>query len=116
MVKLTDTQLIELRQPPVSMNDPTSTGTLDGSNPLSGILGSLLGESAAAQKARIEEASKDANDLTGLVKRRKASNAPSPQPSADGSAKTNGKRKVDFDEQTVEVGTGKKAKLEDGED
>ena len=110
----TKTQLIELRQPPVSINDPTSTGTLDGSNPLSGILGSILGESPAAQKSRLEEASKEAKDLTNLVKRKKASNVPSPQPAADDPAKTNGKRKVEFDEETVEVGTGKKAKLEDG--
>jgi HAT1-interacting factor 1 len=98
-------QLVELRQSPVSIND---------SNPLSGILGSMLGESPAVQKSRLEEASKEANDLTGLVKRKKASNAPSPQPPATEAPKTNGKRKVEFDEETVEVGTGKKAKLEDG--
>lgn len=109
-------QLIELREPPVSIKDPTSSGTLDGSNHLSGILGSMLGESPAAQKSRLEEASKEANDLTGLVKRKKASNVPSPQPTADEAPRTNGKRKVEFDEETVEVGTGKKAKLEDGDE
>lgn len=72
----------------------------------------MLGETPAAQKSRLEEASKEANDLTGLVKRKKAS----PQPRVDEAPKTNGKRKVEFDEETVEVGTGKKAKLEDGDE
>ena len=108
-------QLVELRQPPVSINDPTSTGTVDGSNPLSGILGSILGESPAAQKARLEEASRQATDLTDLVKRKKGSAVPSPQPAAEHTPNvTNGKRKVEFDEEVVEVGTGKKARLEDG--
>ena len=108
-------QLVELRQPPVSINDPTGTGSVDGANPLSGILGSILGESAAAQKARLDEASKSANDLTGLVRRKKGSGTASPQPVADEASKT-GKRKVEFEEDVVDVGTGKKAKLSDGED
>jgi len=75
----------------------------------------MLGESPATQKSRLEEASNEANDLTGLVKRKKASNAPSPQPPANEAPKTNGKRKVEFNEETVEVGTGKRAKLEEGD-
>ena len=47
------------------------TGTLDGTNPLSGILGSILGESPDAQKARIDEATRNANDVSGLIKRKK---------------------------------------------
>lgn len=89
---------------------------MDGANPLSGILGSILGESYNAQKTRIEEASKGAKDLTGLVKRKKASTAPSPQPVAGDAPKPNGKRKVDFDEEVIEVGTGKKTKLSDSEE
>jgi len=46
-------------------------GAPDGSNPLVGILGSLLGESPAQQKSRIEEATKSANDLTGMVRKKK---------------------------------------------
>ncbi len=46
-------------------------GTSAGSKSVGGILGSLLGESPAAQKARIEEATKEANDLTGLVRHSK---------------------------------------------
>lgn len=44
---------------------------LAGSDPVGGILGSLLGASPKAQKARIEEATKEAIDLTGLVRHRK---------------------------------------------
>ena len=106
-------QLVELRQPPVSISDPTGTGSVDGANPLSGILGSILGESAAAQKARLEEASKDANDLTGLVRRKKGSGTASPQPPARKPTKT-GKRKVEFDDDVADVGSGKRAKVLDG--
>ena len=98
---------MDLRQPPVSLNDPTGMGTLDGSNPLSGILGSILGESPAAQKARLEEASKGATDLTNLVKRKKP---------AETEVQANGKRKVELSEEVEEVGLGKKAKITDGVD
>ena len=98
---------MDLRQPRVSLNDPTAMGTLGGSNPLSGILGSILGESPAAQKARLEEASKGATDLTNLVKRKKP---------AETEVQTNGKRKAEFSEEAEEVGMGKKAKITDGVD
>ncbi|KAK4693953.1 HAT1-interacting factor 1, partial [Lecanoromycetidae sp. Uapishka_2] len=117
MVKDMEQRLTELRQPPVSINDPTGLGTLDGSHPLSGILGQVLGESPEAQKKRIEEASKGANDLTGMVKKKK------PAPTNEGSKagetavmQTNGKRKVDFAEEVEEVGTGKKVKVTDGDE
>lgn len=110
-------QLVELRQPPVSLNDPTGTGAIDGANPLSGILGSILGETPAAQEARLQEATNNATDLTNLVKRKKpAAGADDPPLDIDdGTAppKPNGKRKVEFDEEVVEVGTGKKARLSD---
>lgn len=115
-------QLVEIRQPPVSINDPTGTGTIDGANPLSGILGSILGESPAAQQARLTDASNNATDLTNLVKRKKpaaADGEPSqPQNAKSGDTavdapKPQGKRKVEFDEEVVEVGTGKKARLSD---
>ena len=106
-----------MRQPPVSINDPTGTGSLDGSNPLSGILGQILGESPAAQNARLEEASKTANDLTGMVKRKKPVDANrSPKTTEKATPQTNGKRKVDFAEDAEEVGTGKKVKIADGDE
>ena len=98
------------------MNNPTGTGSVDGANPLSGILGSILGESDTAQKARLEEASKGAKDLTGLVKRKKLSQTSSPQPAAHEPPKLNGKRKVEFNEEVIEVRTGKKARLENGDE
>ena len=44
----------------------------DGSDPLRGVLGAMLGASKAEQAKRIQEATSQANDLSGLVKKRKA--------------------------------------------
>ena len=107
-------QLIELRQPPVSINDPMGVGTIDGSNPLSGLLGSMLGESPAAQKARLEEASKGANDLTSLIKRRKPAEGEASKASELDGIQSNGKRKVDCRDEVEETSNGKKAKIFDG--
>ena len=71
LVVLTAEKLVELRQPPVSINNSTGTGTIEGAGSLGGILGSLLGEPQEDQKAKLEKASTDAKDLTNLVKRRK---------------------------------------------
>lgn len=108
-------RLVELQKPPVSINDPKGTGTLDGSTPLNGILGQILGESKDEQKKRLEQASLSAKDLTGLVKRKKAKS-----PAADDNLEsipsntiTNGKRKADdIMEETEETGVGKKARVD----
>ncbi|KKY23014.1 putative tetratricopeptide repeat domain protein [Phaeomoniella chlamydospora] len=111
-------RLVDLKAPPVSINDPNSTGTLDGATPLSGILGQILGESPDEQKKRLEEASKNATDLSGLVKRKKPKQ-PSAEPAekANGVAEaangTNGKRKLDESETTDDLTNGKKSKVED---
>ena len=60
-------QLIELRKPLVSVNDLVS----EGGGAAKGLLGTLQGQSSAAQKVIVEAASKQANDLTGLVKRKR---------------------------------------------
>jgi HAT1-interacting factor 1 len=115
-------RLAELRKPPVSINDPKGTGTLDGSTPLNGILGQILGESKDEQKKRLEEASIGAKDLTGLVKRKKAKSpaaevelTSSSAPISGHRATTNGKRKA---EDVVEEGDGletsKKSKIGEG--
>ena len=74
----------------------------------------MLGESPAAQKARIEQASKGAHDLTGLVKKKKQ--APDDAPKNTGveglQSNGNGKRKVEFEGETMEAGTGKKVRTE----
>lgn len=56
------------------------------------MLGSILGESPAQQKARIEEATSKANDLSGLVRHRKKLKV---DPSVVSVSKDKGKRKAD---------------------
>lgn len=109
---LTILQLVELRQPPVSLNDPTGTGAVDGVNPLSGILGSILGESAEAQKERLDEAAKGANDLTNLVRRKKPGHEDTGAGTTETSATSSSKRKLDAADEPEDVSRGKKAKSE----
>lgn len=54
-----------------------------------GVLGAALGESATEKQARLEEAKKGANDVSGLV-RKKAKEEPKPE-----AGQTNGKRKAE---------------------
>ena len=111
-MSLTFEQLVELRQPPVSINDPTGTGTVDGANPLSGILGSILGGAPKDQKARLEKASSDAKDLSGLVRRKKpvlGMNEPS-----NGVSDTSTKRKIGLDEES-EVDPAKKTRIDEAD-
>jgi HAT1-interacting factor 1 len=85
------------------------TGALDV-NPTGGILGATLGESPAEAAARIEEAKKTANDLTGLIRRKKAKpDAPIPEPTTSTNG-TNGKRKA---ENNVEESDSKKVKVDE---
>lgn len=74
----------------------------------------MLGESPAAQTLRLDEASKGAKDLSDLVKRKKPIADMTPTAGEEDVSKANGKRKVEFVEEVVEVGTGKKARLSDG--
>lgn len=80
-------------------------------------MGSILGESPAAQKEKLDRASINANDLTGLIKRSGKKDTTTARASAEkvhhGNGNGNGKRKVDFDDEVVEVGPGKKARLSD---
>ncbi|MCJ1395143.1 hypothetical protein MMC18_008024 [Xylographa bjoerkii] len=109
MVKDMEQRLLELRQPPVSINDPRGTGAVDGATPLSGILGSILGESPEAQKARIEEASQGAQDLTNLVRKKKSAKSDA-EPVLTEASTGVGKRKLDNPEREI---SAKKAKSED---
>jgi HAT1-interacting factor 1 len=89
----------------------------DGSGALASVLGSILGESPEEQKARVEEATKNANDISGLVRRKK--HAAETKRETKGETKTengingNGKRKV---ESTEAEGSGKRARVEDASD
>ncbi|MCJ1386811.1 hypothetical protein MMC17_009939 [Xylographa soralifera] len=94
MVKDMEQRLLELRQPPVSINDPRGTGAVDGATPLSGILGSILGESPESQRARIEEASQGAQDLTNLVRRKRPIKSDA-EPALAATSSGLGKRKLD---------------------
>jgi len=85
----------------IDLRHPTAAATSDAQNPLGGILGSILGESADAQKARIEAVTKTANDLTGLIKHKKKPKTeqpelkPEPASLANPAAPPNGKRKAE---------------------
>jgi HAT1-interacting factor 1 len=80
---------------------------------MAGLLADMLGESPAQSKARIEEATKNANDISGLVKHKKKPKVEASNGAAGSgaSAATNGKRRLD---ETAEVeAEGKRPKLED---
>lgn len=98
-------QLTDLKNPAVNVNGgPAGAPAADA---LGGILGSILGESTAEQKARIAEATKGANDLTGLIKKK----APKPAPATSATNSTSKRKLEDTDGQN---GTnGKKARVED---
>ncbi|KAM0808658.1 putative Tetratricopeptide SHNi-TPR domain-containing protein [Seiridium cardinale] len=95
-------RLVELKKPPVDVE-----GVLGAENPMSGILGAALGESPAEAQARIAEAKKGANDLSGFVRKKEKkpdAAAPAPEP------ETNGKRKAEEPADSSEE--AKKAKVE----
>ncbi|KAI1756096.1 hypothetical protein F4782DRAFT_484756 [Xylaria castorea] len=93
-------RLTELRKPPVDM-----TTALGEDNPLTGLLGQALGgESSLEQNARVEEAKKNAKDLSGLVRKKAKSELES---------NGNGKRKAEEDPVDDEEGATKKAKVEE---
>lgn len=85
----------------------TNVKEMLGDAGIGGILGAALGESSAETAARVEEAKKGANDLTGLIKRKKPVHKEEDKATP---AVTNGKRKLEED---VEEGGGsKKIKVE----
>lgn len=91
-------------------NDPIDTKGLlgDDANPLGGIFGAAVGQSATETKARVEEAKKTATDLSGLVRKKNKEVTPVPAPAATES-ETNGKRKA---EDFAEDSAAKKTKVE----
>ena len=86
-------------------------GTIDGSKAVNGILGSILGESSAAQKARLEEASKEATDVTKLVKRKRLADSEASKASETHHIQSNGKRKIDFGDENEDVDIEKRARI-----
>ncbi|KAI9675603.1 MAG: hypothetical protein M1817_000969 [Caeruleum heppii] len=103
-------RVTELRLPPLSLSNPSNTHAGSANDdPLHGILGSLLGETPVEQRKRLDEATKGARDLTGLVRRKKDDEKPEEQ--------GGGKRKAEGDHEGVgEVDggmKGKKVRVED---
>lgn len=91
--RLRPLQLVDLKKPPMDVDS-----MLGADNPMSGILGAALGESKADTVARVEAAKKNANDLSGLVRRKaKKDDEPAPAPASDkAETETNGsKRKAE---------------------
>ncbi|KAL1998104.1 hypothetical protein VTN02DRAFT_6853 [Thermoascus thermophilus] len=100
-------RLHDLRRPPVSINDLNQNG--DGFNTLGGILGQLIGQSPSEQKARLEEATQGANDLSALVRKKPPVNG-STRSANNAESITKGKRSAE--DATCEGGP-KRAKVED---
>lgn len=96
---------MELREPPVAIDEASQNKDLGG------ILGSILGESPATQQERLDEAAKSATDLSSLVKRKKpVAHTDFVTAEAD-NVSAGSKRKVEFAEDVVDSGTGKKVRM-----
>jgi HAT1-interacting factor 1 len=72
MISEMKNRLVDLRNPSQSMTTAGPADVPDGADPLRGVLGAMLGASKAEQAKKIQEATSQANDLSGLVKKRKA--------------------------------------------
>lgn len=96
MIEAMEQRLEELRKPPVSVKAETEK---DAQQELMGsVLGQMLGAGTSdkeQQKAKLAEVIAGANDLSGMVKRKKpkAEVTPEAQPALNGNA--SGKRKID---------------------
>lgn len=107
---LTPPQLTELRGPVITVSGGP-TGSAEN-NPMRGLFAEMMNQSAAEQKATLEGAKENANDLSGLVRKKKVQPKPADTngDATTGSSSGNGKRKLeDVDES--EQGE-KKAKVE----
>src|SRR5690349_4065427 len=97
-----------MKKPPVDIKATLEAAT---GSAMQGILGSMLGESAAETQARVEEAKKTATDLSGLVrKKKKDEDEPAATAESNGQASNGTKRKAD--DEPAEDESSKKAKVE----
>ncbi|KAI0387003.1 hypothetical protein F5Y04DRAFT_242793 [Hypomontagnella monticulosa] len=100
-------RLVDLRKAPMDVNS-----VLAAEDTMLGVLGAALGESAEDKGARIEEAKKNAKDVSGLV-RKKAKDEPKSEPEqAPKETNGNGKRKAEEDAPGADE-VAKKAKVEE---
>ncbi|KAL6248001.1 hypothetical protein RBB50_005349 [Rhinocladiella similis] len=124
MIGEMEVRLAELRKPPVNVKEETEM-----KEQISGILGSILGSGATEQekKEKLAQVSETANDLSGLVKRKKpktsienggtsglgsAASTPVAMAETPESVSTR-KRKVEFVDEAHDGPNDKKSKVED---
>lgn len=113
MVQDMEQRLDDLRKPAASLSAMQGLGPAGAPSSeeaaMRGVLGSLLGESKAEQAKRIQEVTAQANDLSGMVKKKKAKPAPAAAaPVVEGK----GKRKAeDGDAIESDASNGKKVKF-----
>lgn len=96
-------QLIDLRRPPVSIEEAEKGNEAF----LKGILGQIVGQSPAQQQAKLDAVSKEATDLSAFV--RKKATKPSPAITEQGEQK--GKRRAE--ESADESDSSKRAKVDE---
>ena len=107
MVQDMNNRLVDLRNPSTALKaEPAGMDT----EPLKGVLGQLLGESKTEQAKRIAEASEKANDLSGLVKRKKPG---APAVPVNGAAEVEGKGKRKAEVIDGDAAPGKRVKFEE---
>lgn len=119
MVGEMETRLEDLRKPATSLSAMQNLGPAGAPGAeeaaMRGILGSLLGESKSEQDKRIQEATAKANDLSGMVKKKKPKTSPgpasAPQQEQSVVVEGNGKRKAEEEGTSASNGTGKKVKF-----
>ncbi|SMQ52107.1 unnamed protein product [Zymoseptoria tritici ST99CH_3D7] len=119
MVADMEQRLEDLRKPAKSLSalqsgalGPMGDGGADAA--LQGVLGAMLGESKADAQKRLANATAQANDLTGMVKKKKAKNV---EPVVEGKGKRKAIDEVDVAEGFTTSGNGngngKKVKFEE---
>ncbi|KAK5138067.1 hypothetical protein LTR08_005865 [Meristemomyces frigidus] len=109
MVADMEQRLLDLRNPAATLSGGMAP---DGSDPLRGVLGAMMGESKGQQKQLIAQATEKANDLSGLVKKKKVLKVEEASNGAAVRGESKGKRKAE-DGEVGKVANGKKAKVED---
>lgn len=83
-----------------------------GGESLGGLLGGLMGAPATETEARIEEAKKNATDLTSLVRKKEK---PAPAAATEEGASTGGKRKAEDDVVMEDGDASKKLRTTDAD-
>jgi hypothetical protein len=79
-----------------------------------GILGAALGESTSQKGARVEEAKKNATDLSGLVRKKQKEPAKSEEAApVPTNGETNGKRKAEEEPAVADSQEAKKARVDE---